>query len=313
MSGASKRNCGSANTFVRLSQQTASAKLSSGSTGTGTSGSVLPEMLYRSLGWTGLLHVSNSAGGRPRCRRPAPAASPSLPTSAPLPLCSTEMDFTSRCALPRAPSAQISRRTIFASFAAVGHTSESWAQVAVCLPVAGLHLSLKARRGIRTEEKSSPAGTEKLALKQPRLRGMDPPPAQAYAADRVPEAKETRKPSYSGVVERTSRTRSPSAALDASGKLPSAAALMNPGALRLGTSTTSPSNTPACAVAFRVQVPVERPPMTGSLSSTNLKVVAGVPSKVTRSTALTLRAAARSSGTADRAMAPATPPVCAAL
>ena len=42
----------------------------------------------------------------------------------------------------------------------------------------------------------------------------------------------TRKPLYSGVLERTSSSSEPPAAALALGKLPSAAALMKPGALR---------------------------------------------------------------------------------
>ena len=45
----------------------------------------------------------------------------------------------------------------------------------------------------------------------------------------VPEAKETWKPVYEGVLERTIRIRSPAAAPEASAKAPSAAALMKPG------------------------------------------------------------------------------------
>ena len=58
---------------------------------------------------------------------------------------------------------------------------------------------------------------------------MAPPPAQAYGGAMVPEAKETWKPVYEGVLERTIRTRSPAAAPEASAKAPSAAALMKPG------------------------------------------------------------------------------------
>jgi len=53
---------------------------------------------------------------------------------------------------------------------------------------------------------------------------MAPPPAQAYGGATVPEAKETWKPVYEGVLERTIRTRSPATALEASAKAPSAAA-----------------------------------------------------------------------------------------
>ena len=115
------------------------------------------------------------------------------------------------------------------SFAAVGQTSASSAHVVVCLPVDGLHRSLKAWKGTRTAVKASPAGTVKGALKQPREKGMAPPPAHAYGGATVPEAKETWKPVYEGVLERTIRTRSPAAALEASAKAPSAAALMKPG------------------------------------------------------------------------------------
>ena len=65
-----------------------------------------------------------------------------------------------------------------------------------------------------------------------------PPPEQAYAAESVPEANETRKPRYSGVDVRTRSTRAPPIAADTSGNVPSAAALIKPGAWRLGTSVT---------------------------------------------------------------------------
>ena len=77
---------------------------------------------------------------------------------------------------------------------ALGHTSVSSAHVVVCSPVAGLHLSEKALNGMVTSAKSAPAGTENLALKQPRLSGIEPPPLHAYAGDSVPEANDTRKP-----------------------------------------------------------------------------------------------------------------------
>ena len=66
------------------------------------------------------------------------------------------------------------------------------------------------------------------------------------------------------------------------GKLPSAAALMKPGALRDGTSATTPFITPMPFSTF--QVPVDCPPMTGSFSSLKVKVVPGAPSKVTSGT-----------------------------
>lgn len=49
-------------------------------------------------------------------------------------------------------------------------------------------------------------------------------------------------------------------------------ALMNPGALRLGTSTTLPSKTPMPSFVSTIHVPVDLPPITGSLSSVNLCV-----------------------------------------
>ena len=107
------------------------------------------------------------------------------------------------------------------SIAAVGQTSASTAHVVVCLPVDGLHRSLKAWKGTRTAVKASPAGTVKGALKQPREKGSEPPPAHAYAAAVAPDANETRKPLYDGVVLLTMSTRSPSAALEASGNCPS--------------------------------------------------------------------------------------------
>ena len=166
-------------------------------------------------------------------------------------------------------------RLIAPSLDAVGHTSADWAHVVVCSPVAGLHLSLKLENGIEISVKLLPAGTENLALKQPRDSGIEPPPAQAYDGETVPEANETRNPSYSGVVERTRSTREPPAAADASANLPSAAALMNPGALSDGTSTTSPSKTPN--EPLWLQVPLDFPPITGSLSSVNVKLVPAEP------------------------------------
>jgi len=127
---------------------------------------------------------------------------------------------------------------------AVGHTSESAAHVVVCSPVAGLHLSEKAVNGIVTVDQPSPCGTLNLVLKQPRLKGMEPPPEHAYAAESVPAANETRKPVYDGVDERTSSTSEPPSAFDTSVKVPSAAALMKPGAESEGTSSTFPSITP---------------------------------------------------------------------
>jgi peptide methionine sulfoxide reductase MsrB len=114
----------------------------------------------------------------------------------------------------------------------------------VGFPVAGLHRSLKLLNGTRTATNLSPAGTEKLVLKQPRLKGIEPPPAQAYEGAIVPDAKATLNPLYSGVEVRTIKTKSPSRASETSAKWPSAAALMKPGAFKEGTSTTSPSKTP---------------------------------------------------------------------
>ena len=169
------------------------------------------------------------------------------------------------------------------SFAAVGQTSGKAAHVVVCLPVDGLHRSLKAWKGTRTAVKASPAGTVKGALKQPREKGMAPPPAHAYGGTAVPEAKDTLKPVYEGVLERTIKTKSPAAAPEASGYAPSAAALMKPGALSEGTSSTVPLNVPNLPAASTDQLPLDRPPMTGSFSCTNL--LSGIaPSKLTRGT-----------------------------
>ena len=75
----------------------------------------------------------------------------------------------------------------------------------------------------------------------------------------------------------------PPAADEASANLPSAQALMKPGADSEGTSTTSPFMVPnSPLVTFHL--PVDWPPMSGALSSTNLKVVPGAPSKVTSGT-----------------------------
>eukprot|EP00966_Prymnesium_polylepis_P125719 2907073-Prymnesium_polylepis.1 len=166
---------------------------------------------------------------------------------------------------------------------AFGHTSESAAHVVVCSPVAGDHLSENLSNGIRTVVNASPEGTEKLALKHPRESGIEPPPLHAYEGESVPEAKVTRKPLYSGVVERTSRSRSPPSAVEASANVPSAAALMKPGALREGTSRTWPSITPNPSEPSD-HVPDDCPPITGSLSSENANVVPEAPSKVTSET-----------------------------
>merc|ERR1712160_146730 len=119
-------------------------------------------------------------------------------------------------------------RWILESLEAVGHTSSSSAQVTVCSPVAEDHLSLKVLNGIFTSVKSEPTGTENLFLKQPRLNGKLPPPAQAKSALRDPLVNVTRYPVYSGVVDRTERTKFPSMKSEISRKLPSLAALMKP-------------------------------------------------------------------------------------
>jgi len=165
-----------------------------------------------------------------------------------------ETESSSRWTLPLTPSAQTSTRLIALSLAAVGHTSESSAHVVVCSPVAGLHLSEKLENGMAMSVKVAPAGTENLALKQPRLNGIEPPPEHAYAGDRVPEANETRKPVYEGVVVRRRSTSEPAAAAEMSLKVPSALALMKPGADSEGTVATVPSNTP---MAPCVHVPVD--------------------------------------------------------
>merc|ERR1712211_120272 len=53
------------------------------------------------------------------------------------------------------------------------------------------HLSLKVLNGILTSTKSSPAGTENLFLKHPRLSGSEPPAAQANSALKAPATKVT--------------------------------------------------------------------------------------------------------------------------
>merc|ERR1719238_2030512 len=126
--------------------------------------------------------------------------------------------------------------------------------------------------------KSDPAGTENFALKQPRLSGKLPPAEHAKAALVAPETKVTRKPSYSGVELLTVKTRLPPKAEETSGNLPSAAALMKPGADNDGTFTTSPSSTPA--PPLKLHVPLDLPPMTGSFKALNSNVVSSVPSKV---------------------------------
>merc|ERR1712100_601245 len=101
---------------------------------------------------------------------------------------------TSRWTLPATPSAQISTRLMPWRDFLVGHTEGSAVQSLVCSPVAGLHMSLNAVRGTLIVVKSLPAGTENLALKHPREKGIEPPPAHEYDGAIVPAAKETRKP-----------------------------------------------------------------------------------------------------------------------
>lgn len=186
MLGDWNRNWGSANTCVRLSQQIAEPRSSLALTATGAVIYSEPrvEMLNRRCGCTSAEHVSNLAGGRllgTAAKRDGEAGE-------------AEIDWISRCALPRAPSAHTSMAWIFESFFAVGQTSLSCAHVFVCSPVAELHLSLNMLKGIRTSLKLAPAGTENLALKQPRLKGSEPPAAHAKDGETEPDAKETRKP-----------------------------------------------------------------------------------------------------------------------
>ena len=215
---------------------------------------------------------------------------------------------SSRCTLPSAPSAQISTRGLRAAWLAVGHASASCAHVLVGSPVAGDHLSENEEKG--------PHGGERAARRHREGRfeaataeWEEPPPAHEYSGTEAPEAKETRKPVYSGVLLRTARTRSPLAALDASAKEPCARGRQSRwGRARIGGDgkawvgreahvcrrfdeprrterrhvTTSPSNTPTPPATFHV--PVERPPITGSLSSLKSKVVPFAPSNVTSGT-----------------------------
>jgi hypothetical protein len=109
-------------------------------------------------------------------------------------------------------------RLIAFNFAAVGQTSGFSAHVEVGSPVAGLQLSLKFLHGITIGVNLSPAGTENLVLKQPRLKGIEPPPEQEYEGAMVPDAKDTANPLYSGVEVRTFNTRAPLIALEASAK-----------------------------------------------------------------------------------------------
>merc|ERR1711908_104826 len=81
---------------------------------------------------------------------------------------SSETLSTSMWTLPRAPSPQIATRCTLFSLLAVGQTEESSAQVVANSPVAELHLSENSENGMRISVKSSPAGTVKGALKQPR-------------------------------------------------------------------------------------------------------------------------------------------------
>ena len=63
-------------------------------------------------------------------------------------------------------------------------------------------------------------------------------------------------PSYSGNFDLTVRTRSPLMSADTSLKEPSAEALINPGAPRDGTLTTSPSKVAVYSLSSTVQEPV---------------------------------------------------------
>merc|ERR1712130_80770 len=194
------------------------------------------------------------------------------------PAFSAETDFTSKCNLPLAPSPQNSTRRILDNLLAVKQVLESPAHSAVCSPVADDHLSLKDLNGIFTSTKSSPAGTTNLSLKHPRLKGKLPPAAQAKFGLRA-VATVTLYPAYSGVVVLTVRTRLPSAKAEMSGKFPSAAALINPGAESDGTSTTSPSKMPNPSP--NAHDPVDCPPITGSFRILKVKDVASAPSNVT--------------------------------
>lgn len=98
-----------------------------------------------------------------------------------------EILLTSRWTLPSTPSAQISTRFTPRSSEAERHVDGSSEQVAVGSPVAELHLSVKLLKGTWTVVNVSPGGTVNLPLKQPREKGMPPPPAQEYSPVPTPE------------------------------------------------------------------------------------------------------------------------------
>merc|ERR1719351_149132 len=169
--------------------------------------------------------------------------------------CPAVIDLTSMWASPFTPSAHNSIRLILPRSSIVGHTFGSSAQVTVWSPVAGSHLLLNALKGIRTSEKSSPASILKSALKSLNAFHVLP--------------KDTLYPVYSAVELRMCKTRSPVMADEASLNRPCAVALINPGALRDGTSRTSPSSIPYPPSPLTDHEPLETPPITGSLVCLN--------------------------------------------
>ena len=155
-----------------------------------------------------------------------------------------DIDWTSRCTFPLAPSAHNVILVRFDKVSIVGHTFGSSAQVTSCSPVAGLHRLLNSLKGILISENSSPVGTESFALNS--LENKAP--------------KETLNAGYSGVLLRILKTKSPEIAVDTSLKFPSAWALINPGAWSDGTSLTSPSSIPNPSSSFTFHDPDEMPP-----------------------------------------------------
>ena len=170
-----------------------------------------------------------------------------------------EMDLTSRWTFPLAPSAQISKRWMCLRSFSVGQTVGSSSQVFSGSPVAGSQRSLKVLKGMRISEKSSPAGTSNLALKQFPEKGSQSL-AQKWKGTQVFPTNEIRKPLYSGEVVRTLRIKSPETNWETSLKCPPAVALIKPGACRDGTSETVPLMIPNPPSESTDHEPVETPP-----------------------------------------------------
>ena len=91
------------------------------------------------------------------------------------------MRMRSMSTAPLAPSAHSSNRVIEASTFAVAHADRSCVHDEVGSPVAGDQRSVKLTNGISTSTNSEAAfglSTNEL-LKQPREKGIEPPPEHA--------------------------------------------------------------------------------------------------------------------------------------